>query len=278
MYLNQKIVVATMHSKEDVIQPLIESALNCLCFVPNDFDTDLFGTFSGEIDRKLSPLETLKAKCNSAMEKTNCDIGIASEGSFGPHPSMFFAHADEELLIFIDKKNDIEIVVKELSLDTNFYATYVETENELLKLAKILKFPSHGLILRKNETETVDVIKGIILKKELLESFAYLKCKYDKVYVETDMRAMYNPTRMGVIKQTTLKLIKSIQTQCPNCLFPGFSVLKAEAGLTCSCCKLPTKSIISHTYKCKKCSHTENIKYPNNKTFEDPMYCGYCNP
>lgn len=278
MYSNQKVVIATKHSKEDVIQPLIESALNCLCFVPNDFDTDLFGTFSGEIDRKLSPLETVKAKCISAMEKTNCDIGIASEGSFGPHPSLFFAHANEELLIFIDKKNDIEIVVKELSLDTNFHASYVETKDELLTLAKTLKFPSHGLILRKNESDTVDIIKGIILKKQLLESFDYLKCKYGKVYLETDMRAMYNPTRMEVIKQTTLKLIKSIQTQCPNCFFQGFSIYKAESGLPCSLCKLPTKSIISYLYKCKKCSHTENLKYPNNKRFEDPMYCDYCNP
>lgn len=31
-------------------------------------------------------------------------LGIASEGSFGPHPSMFFISADDEFLIYMDKK------------------------------------------------------------------------------------------------------------------------------------------------------------------------------
>jgi hypothetical protein len=33
-----------------------------------------------------------------------CDLGVASEGSFGSHPSIFIASADDEFLIFIDTK------------------------------------------------------------------------------------------------------------------------------------------------------------------------------
>jgi hypothetical protein len=28
--------------------------------------------------------------------KLNCDLGVASEGSFGSHPSIFIASADDE--------------------------------------------------------------------------------------------------------------------------------------------------------------------------------------
>jgi len=29
------------------------------------------------------------------MEASKCDLGVAIEGSFGGHPSMFFASADD---------------------------------------------------------------------------------------------------------------------------------------------------------------------------------------
>lgn len=54
------------------------------------------------------------------MEKTNCDSGFASEGSFGPHPAMLFVYANDEILQFIYKKNELEIIVRELPTETNF--------------------------------------------------------------------------------------------------------------------------------------------------------------
>jgi len=99
MFDNRKLVIATKHHKESVIATLFENELGVKCFVPNDFDTDLLGTFSGEIERKDSAVDTVKKKCLLAMEQTNCDLGIASEGSFGPHPILFMASANEELLV-----------------------------------------------------------------------------------------------------------------------------------------------------------------------------------
>jgi|TARA_B110000305_G_C19439395_1_gene640911 hypothetical protein len=40
------------------------------------------------------------------MELSDCDLGAASEGFFGAHSSIFFKSADDEFLIFIDKKNN----------------------------------------------------------------------------------------------------------------------------------------------------------------------------
>ena len=88
-FAGRKLVIATKHEKEKVIGPLVENHLAADWFVDPTFDTDFLGTFSGEIERKDDPLTTLKNKCLLAMEAANCDLGIASEGSFGPHPTLF---------------------------------------------------------------------------------------------------------------------------------------------------------------------------------------------
>jgi len=120
MFERRRLIIATKHHKEQVIAPLLEEALGVNCFVDESFDTDTLGTFSGEIEREQDPISTARLKCLKAMELNNCDLGVASEGSFGVHPSIFFASADDEFLIFIDKKNDLEIIARELSTETNF--------------------------------------------------------------------------------------------------------------------------------------------------------------
>lgn len=92
------------------------------------------------------------------------------------------------------------------------------------------------------------------------------------------MRAMFNPTRMKVIENVTHKLIAKIKNLCPNCKSPGFDVVKVNSGLPCELCNLPTKSTLSHLYKCKKCSFEKVNANPNNKMKEEPTYCDYCNP
>jgi hypothetical protein len=43
-------------------------------------------------------------------------------------------------------------------------------------------------------------------------------------YVETDMRAMYNPSRMTVIQNATKKLVEKINSCCPHCNIPGLEL------------------------------------------------------
>lgn len=278
IFKNRKLVIATKHKKEDVITPLFEKSLGVKCFVPEDFDTDFLGTFTGEIKRKHDPITTARKKCLEAMKLTNCDLGIASEGSFGPHPSLFFAASDEEFLIFIDKKNNLEIIERELSLETNYNQQKITTEKELIEFAKHVKFPSHGLILRKSESSNSKIIKGITDWETLKDTFKMFIDKYGKAYVETDMRAMHNPVRMKVIETAVKKLINKINTICPECSTPGFERTEAVRGLPCSLCSSPTDSILSYVYTCKKCAFKEEKNFPNKKTKEDPEFCNVCNP
>jgi hypothetical protein len=278
MFQNRKIIIATMHQKEQVIAPILEKEIGVSCFTDHTLDTDALGTFTGEVERELDPVSTAREKCLRAMKANNCDLGIASEGSFGPHPSMFFISADDEFLVFIDKLNGIEIIVRELSTSTNFNGRQIQSQSELMAFAEDIGFPEHGIILRKSKDENFDIQKGITDVQILKKSFEELYSKYNYVYAETDMRAMHNPTRMKVIEQATQKLVQKIKSTCPECQTPGFGIADAKVGLECSLCGSPTNSILSYIYVCQRCKFTKEIMYPNNKTQEDPMYCDYCNP
>jgi hypothetical protein len=139
-------------------------------------------------------------------------------------------------------------------------------------------FPTHALILSGIGGDTKAFVKGITTQAELLNVFQELKYKAKTVLVQTDMRALYNPTRMKTIEKACHKLLKNIKSTCPGCVTPGFNVSDVLSGLPCSLCGRPTKSTLAHQYVCKKCGHEERRYYPNLKLEEDPTFCDYCNP
>ncbi|MBY0347635.1 MAG: hypothetical protein K2W79_05180 [Hydrotalea flava] len=278
MFKGRKLLIATKHQKEKVIAPLLQKGLGVECIVPENFDTDILGTFTGEVERKDDPVTTARNKCLLAMQLYDCDMAIASEGSFGPHPAMFFVYADDEIILFIDKKNDLEIIARELSTDTNFNGEEIKTEKQLKDFAKRAKFPSHGLIVRKAKEDFTEIIKGITNWEQLSTTFNQFLKKYRVAYVETDMRAMYNPSRMLVIEKALQKLIDKIKSCCPQCSTPGFGITEAKPGLPCNLCGSPTRSTLSYIYTCQKCSFLKEEMYPHKNITEDPTYCDYCNP
>lgn len=278
LFSNRRLVIATKHEKEKAIAPLMETTLGVSCFVPENFDTDVFGTFTGETPRKEDPLTTLRNKCQMAMSLTNCDLAIASEGSFGMHPAIFFVHADDEMLMLVDKKNDLEIAVRELSVETNYDGSEVTSEEGLVKFANKAGFPTHGLVLRVQKDNPEDLHKGITDWDDLKRIYRQLITKHAQAYVETDMRAMYNPTRMGVIEIAAKKLVEKINTCCPQCGAPGFAVTGTRPGLPCSFCGLPTKLALAHIWSCNKCGFTREESATANNQQADPQYCDRCNP
>lgn len=277
-FLGRKLIIATKHNKEKVIGPLVEEHLGAQWIVDPNFDTDLLGTFSGEIERKDDPLTTLKKKCLLAMEKNKCDLGIASEGSFGPHPTMFFTHADDEWVVFIDKKQDLEIYSRELSTQTNFNAKEFVDFSEFDSFLQKCSFNEHAMIIKNQKDNPTWMEKGITDYSQL--KLLAEKClrKQGAFYLETDMRAMYNPSRMKVIESATQKLMAKISSKCPECQTPGFEVTDVIRGLPCEWCSASTDSVLAHIMNCPKCSYQQEIKFPNGKKTEDPMYCSRCNP
>lgn len=188
-YAGKKVLLASMHKKEIAINPSFAEFVGCEIVVADNFNTDKFGTFSGEVARDLSAYETLKKKAVIAAGLYDFDYVISSEGSFGLHPSNPFINADIEMLLFYDRAKDLFIVDYEISTDTNHAELEISQSSiyndNYYKWLKQVKFPSHGLIIKAG---SIIIEKGIcdvlVLEKAIKNSFR----KYNQLKLETDMR------------------------------------------------------------------------------------------
>ena len=277
-FLGRKLCIATAHHKERVIAPILERALKVTCFVPDQINTDSLGTFSGEVSRTGDVLSTLRNKCSLAMKENPVDLVLASEGSFGGHPSSPFLPANYEMVLLKDVRNNTEYTGSFWTTATNFSGAQIEDTLAMEQFMEQIGFPEHGLILRKDAQTYAPIFKGVTSVETLWESYNYLKNKFGTVYVETDMRALYNPMRMQAIAKATENLVATILSLCPNCEAPGFSIQKMESGLPCAWCKQPTRSPLYALHKCNQCDHEVKAYYPFQKETEEPQYCDYCNP
>lgn len=272
------LVIATRHLKETVLKPVLEQALDVKVVVPPNFDTDDFGTFSGEVGREGTPLETARRKCITVHERTGESLVLASEGSFGSHPVLGFLPADEEILLLKDFQRDLEFKAKVISTSTNVGGNEYYDWEPVLFFASQVSFPSHALIVRRAKDDCTEIHKGITDWEQLKDSFSYFRKKFGKAFIETDMRAMHNPTRLKVIREAAEKLLSVISTLCPVCEGPGFAVKEVVKGRPCSQCSTPTQSVKAYAHLCLHCGYTETRSFPHRKEKEDPMYCDECNP
>lgn len=275
-FFNHRIcILATMHHKEKVMLPMLEEHLGIKVKVPIDFDTDQFGTFTRDIERMGDQVEAAKHKAEFSMNVTGETLAISSEGIFGPHPFIPWVPYNREIVFLIDKENELEIFGEAISTDTNYKHMKIEKTQEAHEFCETVGFPEHAVIVRDKD----QIIKGINTHDKLEEAVNYfLKKSNDELFIETDMRALYNPTRMKNIRSATENLINKIYTLCSKCSFPGFEVVERKEGLLCSGCGLKTKLIKSEVFKCKKCGEQEERLYPNGKQFADPANCPICNP
>jgi len=270
-FVGQQVMIATRHGKELVMAPLLRRRLGMEPFVLEGFDTDAFGTFTGEIERDGTPEDVLRRKILSAMKAANVTRAIGSEGSFGPHPVYAWVPCDAEHVMFIDTVRDLEILIRHVSLETNFDHQQISSEAEAMAFSERIGFPEHGVILRTNSR----IIKDIQTGDELRREVAFLLSKGEALTMETDMRAMRNPTRMRVIEKATDLLIDAMLCKCPSCSTPGYSRVSVEPGLPCEWCGEPTDLILYEIFSCRRCGHESREK----RSGKAPAgSCQQCNP
>ncbi|MTJ19908.1 hypothetical protein FJR06_00575 [Dolichospermum sp. UHCC 0352] len=281
IYNNRVAILATMHNKEKVISPLLKEHLGINLIVPQGLNTDVFGTFTREIKRPDTQIITARLKAKKALEMDDEKIAIASEGSFAPHPLIPYIYANREIIIFLDQENDLEIIGELFSIETNFNQQTISSLEEAEEFAHKVGFPEHGLVISFANISTgkTEFIKGITSKENLINSVEIaIKNTNGKFHIETDMRAMYNPTRMKNIAFATQDLINKINSLCPQCNTPGFMINQKIPGLPCELCHQPTSLIKAVIFQCQKCGFTQQQLFPNNQEFADPSLCEYCNP
>ena len=122
------------------------------------------------------------------------------------------------------------------------------------------------------------LLKGITDPEQLRTAAILLLETQGYGFVETDMRALFNPSRMQVIEETAQLLVQKLNSICPSCQLPGFTVTAAEPGLPCSLCGTPSSAALAHLMVCNHCQHQEKVDFPHGKKTEDPQYCKVCNP
>lgn len=277
-FAGRTMVIVGKHKKERVIAPIMEKVLGVTCITVPEIDTDLLGTFSGEIERADDVITTLRKKCALAAEKYPGHLIVASEGSFGMHPVVPLAHADDEVMLCVDYTNQLEFFARKLTTVTNFNAQEIHSVKNLMHFAIKAQFPQHALILRRSKTDNTHITKGIQDETTLREVYQQLRARFGQAYIETDMRALFNPTRMKVIGEVAEDLAGKMNSRCPVCTHPGFSVQDAVSGLPCGMCGTPTQTTQHLVLRCTHCGHSA-LKAPlHGKKVEDPQFCDFCNP
>ncbi len=280
-FANEIAILATMHGKERVVAPLLEGALGVRVRVPGGLDTDRFGTFSREIERTGTQLDAARAKIAAAFAlEPDARLGLASEGSFGPHPYIPFVPLGRELLVLIDRKTGFELIGHHASLSANSAHVVAASLAEAMAFAERIGFPDQGLIVMGADGEQPApehlLVKTIETVDDLQRSVEKAIDRCGAAFVETDMRAHRNPTRMRAIKRATLDLVRRYRSLCPECDRPGFAITERLAGLPCSWCGEPTNALRAEVMVCAGCAH--RTERPVEAATADPGQCNDCNP
>lgn len=275
---NMQFWMATKHEKDAILSPLFEEAFQQQV-LNLKIDTDVFGTFSGEIERPTDQKGTALKKLEAARTIQPNGVIIVSEGAFFPYPDMPLLNLNVEILVLHEPLNNLLIWSEYRSLESNAAKLTTTNLREAVQFANKLKFPETGIILMSAQRAVKDrtIIKNLISIEEFESSFLLLsKNETESVILETDLRAMRNPIRRKNIYEAGKKLIENMQSYCPNCNTPGYTIQSAEAGLPCAWCNSATKNTAFHIWQCAACMYQE--KKTVNQPFADPGTCDLCNP
>jgi len=276
-YAGRRFSLLTQHDKEHVIGPLFHVSLGVDVDVALGFDTDTLGTFTRDVARPGSQLDAARKKAEKGMEILGTSYGIASEGSFGPDPFGLFPW-DVEFVILIDRVRGIELVGRAQGPGRHLH-DLVSTQEALEAFAERAGFPEHGLVVRADSPDDSPIWKGLKDRAVLGAAFAeaLAQSKTGKVFVESDLRAHMNPTRMALIGQATQDLIRRMKSLCPRCQSPGFWVVERILGRPCLECGSPTNEACAERWACVAGDHAE-VRDLETSRFADPQWCNVCNP
>ena len=255
-YAGAVIALTTRHHKQQALGRVFAVGLGArlqLC----EHDTDQLGTFSGEIPRLADAAATCRAKALLGMEATGLPFGLASEASFGPHPAMPMLAVGQELLLFLDQQRGLTVLEQRFEWRTNY---------------------SH-LELDPNASSDCS-FKGVGSRAALEQAIGLCRAAdpNGRVWLETDMRAHCNPTRMRSIRRLGLAMVRRLRTPCPDCGSPGWGLLETRPGLPCAECGTATELSLAEIWGCHQCGARREQPRRDGLLRAAPAQCPWCNP
>ena len=254
-YVGLQIALPTRHGKQRVLARPLWHGLGLELQHASTVDTDTFGCFSGEIVRPADALNTCRMKAEAGMAALVLDLGIASEGAFGPHPAVPLLPVGREWMVFVDRCDDLVISEQLLSRTTNYSSCRASDPAAIAGWLKQVGFPSHALMVRAHDPSSPAV-----------------------AWLETDMRAHCNPTRMAEIRRLAFRLVRRVASACPSCGAPGWGMVAQVAGLPCGSCGAATALVRLEQLGCVACAHRVHRPRRDGRIRADPAHCPSCNP
>lgn len=277
-YAGRRLALLTQHGKERAIAQVIEPALGCRVERVGGYDTDQLGTFTREIPRAGIQIEAARKKARIGMELSGLPLGLASEGAFGPDPFVGIFPWNMEFLVFIDDEAELEIVGSAQGKANHAHLLTGEWL-EVEAFARRAEFPLHHLVVRPQGEHDPRIKKGLAAWAELEAAFSWARAQSARgeVFLETDLRAHANPTRMDNIRLAAEDMVKKLLSACPACGAPGFWLVERIAGLPCAECGSPTRETRAEVRGCLKCECRE-ARERSQSRYAEPGRCDYCNP
>jgi hypothetical protein len=279
-FAGRRAVLATMHGKERAIGPAFRDILGIDIEVPGNLDTDQLGTFSGEIERPGGMDEVLVAKARLGLKVSGLDLAIASEGSFGPHPQMPFIPVGFEKLVLIDAKSGLVAMEHRVDLTPCYASWETRRLKDIADQIRATGFPAQAMIVRPNNGPGAIVQKGVQTFENLEAAIAQAAHASSDglAFVQTDMRAHFNPRRMMSIESLAKKFADRLSQACSACSAPGWGITRTEPGLPCSWCGVPTAWVLYEVMGCFMCNNETSQPRSDGLTEAAPAHCPYCNP
>lgn len=276
-YDQQIAAFLTQHGKESLVAPILEPFLGCKIQRVEGFDTDQLGTFSGEVDRLETQVETARRKARIGMALADLPIGMSSEGAFIPDPLSGLIPWNIEVVVWLDTLENFEVIGVAQGPTLSLHKA-IQNLSELEKFAAQAQFPAHHLTLRPQSESDRRLYKGITNWDQLRQTF--IDCQNQSnngyVYVEHDYRAFCHPTRQSMIQRAVHDLVQKFDSICPRCAAPGFAITAHRPGLPCRACGHKTKLASAYTQTCTACHFSEEKATPQPSA--DSSRCDVCNP
>jgi hypothetical protein len=271
----QTFALATLHDKARAIAPALAHLGVSLRVAA--IDTDQLGTFSGEIERPGSMREAAIEKARRGALALGLRYGLASEGSFGPDPTLPFLASGTELLVFLDTQTG-HVVAEQVRTQTNFAHVSLTPGADIDAFLSRIGFPDHAVIVRPDLPDRATPNAKGLTSRAALEDARLKLAPFGPLRLETDMRAHLNPSRMGEIARLAEKLTERLATACPACAAPGFGRIDVRLGLPCADCGTPANLVASEIFGCTACGVTQERPRSDGRTQADPAHCPSCNP
>jgi ribosomal protein L37E len=265
------IALLTRHGKEAAVRSHLLQA-GYVVHTVDEFDTDTLGTFTGEIARTGSQIDAAQIKARKATELSGSRFGLGSEGSFGPDPFVGLTAWSREVLVWWDAQEQRPVVAFTQGAATNYDQRTITTWEQAREFAIEAGFPSHGVVVGK--PGQIGFSKDCA-DWQALEHQVGIGLNSGSLWLETDMRAHRNPTRMAMIAHCAQELSRLLQCPCPSCLRPGFGEISPMTGAVCESCGFVTAAVRAKKTTCNACGYSEEVVV---QASVSAARCEHCNP